>query len=86
MWKNRREKEIRETAIFHFVDKMKYDRRMYEELSDMMQTPILWKVKRRIKTVQHYLIHDDRETAKKQLRQFMDEVDIYIKTTEQWHL
>lgn len=78
MWKNRREREIRETAIFNFVDVMKYDRRMYDELSDMIQAPIVWKVKRRIKTVQHYLIHDDKETARKQLRQFMDEVDLHF--------
>ena len=78
MWKNRREREIWTTAIFNFVKAMKYDRRMYDELADMIQTPIVWKVKRRIKTVQHYLIHDDRETAKKQLRQFMDEVDLHF--------
>ena len=41
MWKNRREREIRETAIFNFVDAMKYDRRMYDELSDMIQFPIV---------------------------------------------
>ena len=75
MWKNRREREIRETAIFNFVDAMKYDRRMYDELSDMIQFPIVWKVKRRIKTVQHYLIHNNRETAREQLYQFMDEIE-----------
>ena len=41
MWKNRREREIRETAIFNFVDAMKYNRKMYDELSDMMQIPIV---------------------------------------------
>jgi hypothetical protein len=80
MWKNRREREIRETAIFNFVDAMKYDRRMYDELSDMIQFPIVWKVKRRIKTVQHYLIHNDKYTAKEQLYQFMDEIENVIHT------
>lgn len=74
MWNNSREREIWTTAIFNFVKAMKYDRSMYDELADMIQTPIVWKLKRRIKTVQHYLIHDQEQKAKEQLYQFMDEL------------
>lgn len=62
----------------HYINENKYDRDIYKKFGDMYSIPMVGRLKRKFKSIQHYLIHPDEKEAWHSLRQFMDEVEIYI--------
>jgi len=61
-----------------YINKNKFKRDIYKQFGDMYQIPIVGRLKRKFKSIQHYLINPDEKQARHSLRQFMDEVEIYI--------
>lgn len=78
LWKNKRDRRFWETAWMCYINKNKFKRDIYKQFGDMYQIPIVGRLKRKFKSIQHYLINPDEKQARHSLRQFMDEVEIYI--------
>ncbi len=71
----KRERPFYETAYMRYINEYKFSRSLYDEFEKVFDVKLSWKLKRKFKTVQHYLIHNDEKKAREQLYQFMDEVE-----------
>lgn len=72
---NKRERQFYETAYMRYIDENKFSRNVYKCFGEVFEVNLTWKLKRKFKTVQHYLIHNDEKKAREQLYQFMDEIE-----------
>jgi hypothetical protein len=79
---NKHDRQFWETSWMNYIDKNKFKRWIYKEFWDMYWISITGKLKRKMKSVQHYLINPDDKQARHSLKQFMDEVEIYLQKTE----
>ena len=58
---NKHDRQFRETSWMNYIDKNKFKREIYKEFWDMYWISITWKLKRKLKSVQHYLINPDNK-------------------------
>lgn len=80
--KNKSDRRFWETAWLRYIDQNKYDRGIYKKFGDMYDIPMVGRLKKKFKSIQHYLINPDEKEAWHSLRQFMDEVEAYILSKE----
>lgn len=86
MLRKKRDKPFFETMYMNYIVSNRFNRDLIKNMEQMIWVPITWKIKRKLKSVIHYVInantHKDKDEAWICLWQFMDKCE--KKADELW--
>ena len=78
LW-SKRDRPFFETLYMKWIIENKYKKDVIQQMEKIIWIPVVWKTKRRFKSIQHYLINEQEKSDKQawhSLQQFMDECEI----------
>ena len=76
------DRKFYQTIYYRYINDRKYSRRLYKDFEEILWLPISWRLRKKLKSVQHCIIHNQEKEANHFIKQLMEEAEIQREKQE----